>query len=79
MVQTPQTFKYELILKAYEKAEEEAFYATDDTMLYERLGYSVKMVEGGYDNIKITTPEDLLLAANILNSRRSKSEDRHRV
>lgn len=61
-VQTPQTFSYELILKAYEYARNDGFIGTDDSMLVERLGHKVKIIKGSYANIKITTPEDLKLA-----------------
>lgn len=65
-VQTPQTFSYELILKAYKHAKDEGFIGTDDSMLVERLGHKVKIIEGSYANIKITTPEDLKLAELLL-------------
>ncbi|QIB27172.1 2-C-methyl-D-erythritol 4-phosphate cytidylyltransferase [Caloranaerobacter azorensis] len=61
-IQTPQTFRYDLILKAYEKAKLDNFLGTDDSMLVERMGYKVKIVMGDYSNIKITTPEDLIIA-----------------
>ena len=48
------------------KAKEDGFLGTDDSMLVERLGYKVKLVEGHYTNIKITTKDDLLVAENIL-------------
>ncbi len=60
--QTPQCFKYDIIMKAHLKAKEDGFLGTDDSMLAERIGIKVKMVEGSYDNIKITTPEDLFAA-----------------
>lgn len=66
-VQTPQSFKYEVITKAYEDAYNNNYYGTDDAMLVERIGYTVKMVEGSYDNIKITTEEDLHFGIQILN------------
>lgn len=66
-VQTPQSFKYEVITKAYEDAYNNNYYGTDDAMLVERIGYNVKMVEGSYDNIKITTEEDLHFGTQILN------------
>ncbi|CDF58924.1 2-C-methyl-D-erythritol 4-phosphate cytidylyltransferase [Thermobrachium celere] len=66
LIQTPQTFKYELIIKAHEFAKENGVIATDDTSLLECLGYKVRVVEGSYDNIKITTPEDIQLAQLIL-------------
>lgn len=63
---TPQVFEFELLKKAYEKAFEDNILGTDDSMLVERLGVKVKMVEGSYNNIKITTPEDLYIGENIL-------------
>ena len=65
-VQTPQTFDYNLLIKSYEDAFKDNFYGTDDAMLVERIGYKVKMVEGSYNNIKITTQEDLGLGSQIL-------------
>lgn len=64
-IQTPQTFRYELILEAYRNADEVGFEATDDAMLAERMGHSLKLVPGSYYNIKITTSEDLVLAEAI--------------
>nr|WP_312092610.1 2-C-methyl-D-erythritol 4-phosphate cytidylyltransferase [Aminipila sp.] len=58
-VQTPQGFRKNIIVKAYEKACAEEFYGTDDAALVERMGVPVYVVEGGYDNIKITTKEDM--------------------
>ena len=64
MIQTPQTFSYALIYGAYEemlKTEDAAI--TDDAMVLERTkGKKSKLIEGSYRNIKITTPEDLLIA-----------------
>ena len=64
MIQTPQTFSYALIYEAYEemlKTEDTAI--TDDAMVLERIkGKKSKLTEGSYRNIKITTPEDLLIA-----------------
>lgn len=65
-VQTPQVFKCDVITKAYEDAYNNNYYGTDDAMLVERIGYDIKMVEGSYDNIKITTPEDLNFGEQIL-------------
>ena len=63
MIQTPQTFSYALIYEAYEemlKTEDTAI--TDDAMVLERIkGKKSKLIEGSYRNIKITTPEDLLI------------------
>jgi 2-C-methyl-D-erythritol 4-phosphate cytidylyltransferase len=65
LAQTPQGFRYSLIFQAYSKAMEEHFYGTDDASLVERNGGMVKTIEGNRSNIKITTPEDLLLADRI--------------
>ena len=65
-VQTPQGFKKEILIRAYEKALAEAVDATDDSALVERLGIKVKVVEGSYKNIKITTPEDLKYAKTLI-------------
>jgi len=61
-VQTPQTFQVNLIKEAYHKAKEDGFIGTDDASLVERLGVKVHILPGSYTNIKITTPEDLILA-----------------
>lgn len=65
-VQTPQTFRYDVLKKAYEEAFACGFYGTDDAILVERIGYKVKMIEGSYNNIKITTQEDLGIGSQIL-------------
>lgn len=66
LVQTPQAFKAGLFRRAFELARQEKFYSTDDAALVERLGVKVKIIEGSYDNIKITTKEDLELGMLIL-------------
>jgi len=71
-VQTPQTFTRDILKRAYEKAFEDGFYGTDDASLVERLGVTVKIIPGSYDNIKITTPGDLTLGEAILGRRASK-------
>lgn len=65
-VQTPQAFRLSEILTAHEKAEKRGIIATDDAALMEELGKDVAIVEGDYENIKITTPEDLKIAEMIL-------------
>ncbi len=60
--QTPQSFRIEIIREAYQRAIEEGFTGTDDASLVERLGINVHIILGSYNNIKITTPEDLALA-----------------
>ncbi|QSZ28440.1 2-C-methyl-D-erythritol 4-phosphate cytidylyltransferase [Aceticella autotrophica] len=67
-IQTPQIFDYELITMAHKKAIEDDFIGTDDCVLVERCGSRVKLVEGSYKNIKITTPEDLIIAEALLNT-----------
>jgi 2-C-methyl-D-erythritol 4-phosphate cytidylyltransferase len=61
-VQTPQAFQYQLIFDFHRQAEQQGLHATDDAMLAEYFGQPVKIVEGSYRNIKITTPDDLLIA-----------------
>ncbi|MBT2698382.1 2-C-methyl-D-erythritol 4-phosphate cytidylyltransferase [Bacillus sp. ISL-40] len=69
-VQTPQAFRILLLKEAYEKAEKDHFLGTDDASLVERLPYPVEVVEGDYDNIKLTTPEDLFFAEAIIEKRK---------
>ncbi len=61
-VQTPQVFDAKIIKLAYRQAAEQGFLGTDDASLVEKLGVKVVMVEGKYENIKITTPEDITVA-----------------
>ena len=63
---TPQCFEYELLRQAYQEAEVSDPSLTDESVLVERLGRSVSIVEGSSRNIKITTPEDLLVAEALL-------------
>lgn len=65
-VQTPQVFWKQILLDAYQKAMEEEVYVTDDASVVELFGGLVRIVEGDYSNIKITTQEDLLHAKLIL-------------
>ncbi|MBI4529456.1 MAG: 2-C-methyl-D-erythritol 4-phosphate cytidylyltransferase [Deltaproteobacteria bacterium] len=65
-IQTPQVFQINLIREAYKAAEQENIEATDDAMLVERLGKSVRVLEGHPTNIKITVPEDILFAEALL-------------
>lgn len=61
-VQTPQGFKTDLLRRAHEQAQRDGFLGTDDASLVERLGVPVQLTEGSRRNIKLTTPEDLLMA-----------------
>lgn len=64
LIQTPQLFDLAVLKKAYEQAYTEHF--TDDASVVESLNITINLVEGSYQNIKITTPEDLLLAEILL-------------
>lgn len=66
MIQTPQAFQYPILQKAHRQAKEERYLGTDESSLVERIGVPVHMVEGDYENIKLTTPEDLIVANAIL-------------
>lgn len=65
-VHTPQVFKKELILKAYQEAFADNYIGTDSASLVEKMNKAVKLVKSSYKNIKITTPEDLLLAEKFI-------------
>ncbi len=65
-VQTPQGFQKEILLEAYQRAEKDGFLGTDDASLVERMGRPVQVVTSSYRNIKVTTPEDLLIAEAFL-------------
>jgi len=69
-VQTPQCFKLKIIKKAYEMGKKMGVKATDDSQLVENIGYKVEVVIGSYDNIKITTKEDLIIGEQILEKRK---------
>lgn len=65
-VQTPQCFKYDEIYQCHRKIKEENAIVTDDTSVVERYGHKVYLYEGDYTNIKITTPDDLILAERLI-------------
>ncbi|WP_371376707.1 2-C-methyl-D-erythritol 4-phosphate cytidylyltransferase [Sporomusa aerivorans] len=65
-VQTPQAFEARLLITAYEHAVQDGYLGTDDAALVERVGAKVKIVPGSYENLKITTPEDLAFAEALL-------------
>ncbi|WP_449622224.1 2-C-methyl-D-erythritol 4-phosphate cytidylyltransferase [Robertmurraya sp. Marseille-Q9965] len=71
-IQTPQAFRISILKEAHKRAQEADFLGTDEASLVERLPYPVKIVEGSYDNIKLTTKEDLYFAEAIL--RKTKGE-----
>lgn len=65
-VQTPQVFETQILLKAYNQAYSEDYYGTDDCSLVEKTGIKVKLINNSYDNIKITTKEDLQIAKTLI-------------
>jgi len=67
VIQTPQTFEINLIKLAYQAKEDPSL--TDDASVVERSGHSISLFEGSYENIKITTPDDLIVAGALLQSR----------
>ena len=69
LIQTPQVFKTEDIIKAHELARKDGFYAADDCALYEKYIGRIRLTEGSYENIKLTTPEDMISAEVILKKR----------
>ena len=71
--QTPQGFRYQQISTAFAQADAEQFLGTDDASLLERYGMPVAMLQGDYRNIKVTTPEDLVIAAAFLDMQQEES------
>ncbi|WP_195953329.1 MULTISPECIES: 2-C-methyl-D-erythritol 4-phosphate cytidylyltransferase [Clostridium] len=65
-IQTPQVFKFNEILECHEKIKINNIVVTDDTMVAEKCGYSVYLYDGEYTNIKVTTPEDLILGEKLI-------------
>lgn len=70
--QTPQVFRRELLVRAYEEAQKDNFIGTDDASLVERLGATIRMVESDRMNFKITYPLDLRLARILIEERKNK-------
>jgi 2-C-methyl-D-erythritol 4-phosphate cytidylyltransferase len=68
-IQTPQAFPVKILRRAYEESYKQKMFGTDDATLVERTGGTVRVIMGSYENIKITTPEDLVLAEEILKRR----------
>lgn len=66
LIQTPQVFEFKLLRKAYNKAKKNRYFGTDDASLVEHLGKKIKIVQGYYDNIKITFPSDIKLGEFLL-------------
>ncbi len=72
LIQTPQTFDISLIKDAYRQKEDASL--TDDASVAERLGHKISLFEGSYENIKITTPEDLVIARALLAERKKADQ-----
>jgi 2-C-methyl-D-erythritol 4-phosphate cytidylyltransferase len=68
-IQTPQAFPVKILRRAYEESSKMKMFGTDDATLVERTGGTVRVIMGSYENIKITTPEDMVLAEEILKRR----------
>lgn len=66
VTQTPQAFKRDIIEKAHEMANIKGISGTDDAYLVENMGIKVKMIKGSYENIKVTTSEDIIIAEAIM-------------
>ena len=71
LIQTPQTFAVPLIKQAYKIKEEASL--TDDASVAERAGYKISLFEGSYENIKVTTPEDIAVAEALMAYKKHKS------
>ena len=69
-IQTPQIFRYDLLMEAHRQCQEDY---TDDAAMVESLGVQVKVFWGSYDNIKVTTPGDLLFAETLVSLDKSES------
>lgn len=77
-VQTPQAFSYEIVQNAYARLMEHEIPVTDDAMVVETfLHYPVKLIKGSYQNIKITTPEDFVVAEAFLHATATEKGERH--
>lgn len=69
-VHTPQAFQREVLEEAHRRSQLEGGFGTDDASLVEWAGYPVRMVQGSYENLKITTPEDLIIAETLWEKRK---------
>ena len=75
IIQTPQAFKFEVLKKASNKAKIDGFLGTDESMLVERLGHPVRIVKSTYDNVKMTTREDIAFGEILLERRIQQGEE----
>jgi 2-C-methyl-D-erythritol 4-phosphate cytidylyltransferase len=79
LAQTPQVFRYSLLLKAFDQARSDQFSGTDEASLVERIGEEVTVVPGSPRNIKITTPQDLELAKWYLEQERREQSSAAKI
>ncbi|WP_332238269.1 2-C-methyl-D-erythritol 4-phosphate cytidylyltransferase [Sporolactobacillus sp. KGMB 08714] len=77
--QTPQAFRMSVIMQAHRAGRVKHFRATDDASLVEQLGRAVEVVEGSYRNIKLTTPEDMIIAEKFVQEEEKADANRPRV
>lgn len=75
-IQTPQIFSFELLMRAYEHALAHKLQVTDDSMIAEAFGKEVYITQGEYSNIKVTTPEDLIIGEAIIDANSSKNVEK---
>ncbi|NLK07813.1 MAG: 2-C-methyl-D-erythritol 4-phosphate cytidylyltransferase [Firmicutes bacterium] len=78
-IQTPQVFQFEILWKAHTEALKKDIMGTDDCMLVEEVGKPVQLLEGSYENIKLTTQEDLILAEGLLSEKKSGKQSENKV
>jgi 2-C-methyl-D-erythritol 4-phosphate cytidylyltransferase len=69
-IQTPQAFKADVLIHAHRVAKQAKFYGTDDATLVEKINHPIRVIPGSEENIKITTPIDLIIAEAIVRARR---------
>ena len=74
IIQTPQAFSFDVLKEAFNKAKADDFLGTDESMLVERMGHPVRIVESTYDNVKMTTTEDLVFGEILLRRRQQEDE-----
>ncbi|MCZ2259220.1 2-C-methyl-D-erythritol 4-phosphate cytidylyltransferase [Sporosarcina sp. G11-34] len=74
IIQTPQAFSFDVLKEAFNKAKADDFLGTDESMLVERMGHPVRIVESTYDNVKMTTTEDLVFGEILLQRRQQEDE-----
>jgi 2-C-methyl-D-erythritol 4-phosphate cytidylyltransferase len=77
--QTPQAFRFSVILRAHEQGCKDRYQATDDASLVEHLGVPVTLVKGSYRNIKLTSPEDMIIAEKFIEEEETENARRSRI